>query len=270
MLKGTTRPHDKVWPLGTAPAHGPSRETHLVVILGVGPGLGLAIARTFAAQGYRTAILSRSKDRLDAWAQELDQVARSAYDAPPSGPLSLAFACDMHNLESISTAFRDIQAAWPEQFIGTAVYNGSVRIRGPFLKSTMQQLQESIDGSIYAFYTFAQHALRAMETHGQGGSLLVTGASASLRGRVGFPLFGAAKGALRNMTMSLAKEFGPKNIHVAHVIVDGLIESKIAQDKLGLKDGERFPDGTTWLFLAQQHPSTWTFELDLRPAHEHF
>lgn len=71
MMRTTSRPHDKVWPLGMSPLHGPSRDRHIVVVLGVGPGLGLAIARVFAKVGYRVAILSRSKDLLDAWAKDV-------------------------------------------------------------------------------------------------------------------------------------------------------------------------------------------------------
>ena len=129
---------------------------------------------------------------------ELDEMARDAFDVPSSEPLSLAFACDMHKPESIEKAVCDIHAAWPACHIGTAVYNGSVRKRGPFLESSTEQLRDSVDGSMcvladsYAFYTFAHHILRAMENHGQGGSLLVTGASSSMRGRMHFPLFGAA------------------------------------------------------------------------------
>ncbi|WFD45733.1 hypothetical protein GLX27_000357 [Malassezia furfur] len=118
-----------------------------------------------------------------------------------------------------------------------------------------------------------------MVEHNQGGTLLVTGATSSIRGREGFVPFAAAKGALRNICQSLAREFGEKNIHVAHIVVDGLIESKTALAFLQLPTDERFVDGNalvpdqmakTWLFLAQQHPSTWTAELDLRPAKEKF
>ena len=147
----------------------------------------------------------------------LDQMARASYDSPPSEPLSLAFACDMHKLESIDAAVRDIQAAWPSCHIGTAVYNGSVRKRGPFLESKMDQLRESVDGSMYvsadsyAFYTFAQQVLRAMESHGQGGSLLVTGASASIRGRMHFPLFGAASVYCADINRRCAAQHVPGN-----------------------------------------------------------
>ena len=149
-----------------------------------------------------------------------------------------------------------------------------------------------------------------MVEHNQGGTLLVTGATSSIRGREGFVPFAAASTYVRHhtdthqrahygtcaryaaralLTQSLAREFGEKNIHVAHIVVDGLIESKTALAFFQLPTDERFVDGNvsgsrfltrqalvpdqmakTWLFLAQQHPSTWTAELDLRPAKEKF
>ncbi|PKI82432.1 hypothetical protein MVES_003578 [Malassezia vespertilionis] len=254
-LKTTPAAHAPVHPLGYGPLHGPRRNEHIVVVLGVGPGLGLSIASVFAAQGYTTAILSRSKERLDQWAQELDTVARARLEQDgecpaKDEPLSLAFACDMLEQSTIHGAMQAIQNAWPKRYIGT-----------------------------FAFFTFAQLTLRAMDKHGMGGSLLVTGASSSTRGAEGFAPFAAAKGGLRNMCQSIAREFGEKNVHVAHIIIDGLVESKTALQYLGLPADERFEDGValvphqlakTWLFLAQQDQSAWTFELDIRPAKEKF
>lgn len=104
----------------------------------------------------------------------------------------------MHNLDSVKAAIRDVQAAWPTCHIGTSIYNGSIRKRGPFLQGSLQQLRDSVDGSMcvlansFAFYVFAQEIMRAYESHGQGGTLLVTGATSSLRGAENFPIFGAA------------------------------------------------------------------------------
>ncbi len=107
----------------------------------------------------------------------------------------------------------------------------------------------------------------------------MTGATSSTRGREGFASFAAAKSGLRAMCQSIAREYGPKRVHVAHIIVDGLIESDTAKRHFGFPEGQRFADGTvlrpeemakTWLFLAQQQESAWTFEMDLRPAKEHF
>lgn len=126
-----------------------------------------------------------------------------------------------------------------------------------------------------------QTAIRSMMEYnnGKGGSILVTGATSSVRGREGFAAFAASKGGLRQICQSVAREYGPNNIHVAHIIVDGLIDSQEARDFLGLEKGQRFATHSvlrpeemakTWLFLASQNQSTWTFEMDMRPAREHF
>ncbi|KAJ1019183.1 hypothetical protein NDA18_006329 [Ustilago nuda] len=285
LLKPDFSPHKPVHPLGCDPLHGPSLPKHIVIILGVGPGLGISIAQVFASRGYITAILSRSKDRLSAWAEELHTTAlrfRKENDLPlpaEGEKLSAAFACDALNNESIASAVQEIAVHWKDKKIGTACYNASIRKRGPFLEQRLDQIKEAVQGSILGGFSFAQAVLRQMEKGGEGGSLLVTGATSSTRGREGFAGFAASKSGLRAMCQSIAREYGPKSIHVAHVIVDGLIESDTALEYLGMPKASRFPDGSallppqmakTWLFLAQQHQSNWTFEMDLRPAREHW
>ncbi|CDU24805.1 uncharacterized protein SPSC_04638 [Sporisorium scitamineum] len=284
-LKPDFTPHAPVQPLGQDLLHGPGLQDHIIVILGVGPGLGISIAQSFAARGYTTAILSRSKQRLEAWADSLHHTAlafrRQTQLAPArhAERLSAAFECDALDNESIIRAIQNVCEYWPEKKLGTACYNASIRKRGPFLQQRLERVQEGVQGSILAGFTFAQAALRKMEEHGQGGNLIVTGATSSTRGREGFAGFAASKSGLRAMCQSIAREYGPKNVHVSHVIVDGLIESDAALEYLGRPKASRFPDGSallppqmakTWLFLAQQHPSAWTFEMDLRPAREHW
>ncbi|UZJ52447.1 hypothetical protein CBS101457_001767 [Exobasidium rhododendri] len=280
MLAGTSEPHPVVQPLGTSALHGPPIDQHIVCILGVGPGLGLAIAQLFAGQGYTTAILSRNKQRLDGWAVELDQTIQKVRGRRGETPQSLAFACDVLSDDSIREAISSIQKAWPDKKMGTAIYNASVRKRGPFLDQRPEQIKEVVQASVFAGITFMQTIIRAMSSKGnQGGTIIVTGATSSTRGREGFAAFAASKSGLRAACQSVAKEYGPKNIHISHVVVDGLIESQQAIDHLGLDKGTRFPDGSAlrpeemckaWLFLASQHRSAWTFEMDLRPAKEHF
>ncbi|SPC61701.1 uncharacterized protein UHOD_06431 [Ustilago sp. UG-2017b] len=244
LLNPDFSPHKPVHPLGCDPLHGPSLPKHIVIILGVGPGLGISIAQVFASRGYITAILSRSKDRLSAWAEELHTTAltfrkENDLSLPAEGEkLSAAFACHALNNESIASAVQE----------------------------RLDQIKEAVQGSILGRFSFAQAVLRQMEKGGEGGSLLVTGATSSTRGREGFAGFAAS-----TMCPSIAREYGPKSIHVAHVIVDGLIESDTALEYLGMPKGSRFPDGSarlppqmakTWLFLAQQHQSNWTFEMD--------
>ncbi|SPO29000.1 uncharacterized protein UTRI_04952_B [Ustilago trichophora] len=285
MLRPEFKPHAPIQRLGEDLLHGPALQDHVVIVLGVGPGLGINIAQVFAARGYTTAILSRSKQRLEAWAEELDATAqafRKANNIPVGAEgdkLSAAFACDGLDNASISQAVQDVCDRWPGKKIGTACYNFSIRKRGPFLEQRFEQVKDGVQGSILAGFTFAQAVVRKMDAHAEGGNLIVTGATSSTRGREGFAGFAASKSGLRAMCQAIAKEHGPKSIHVSHVIVDGLIESDAALEFLSMPKGSRFPDGyallppqmaKAWLFLAQQHPSGWTFELDLRPAREHW
>lgn len=151
LLNPTTEPYPTVHALGTGALYGPPQPEHIVLILGVGPGLGLAIAQTFASYGYTTAIMSRTKSRLDAWAVELDKVARAARGTSSTAkeqPLSLGFACDVLDNGSIERAIGEAQAVWPDKKIGTAIYNASVRKRKPFLELPMDAMKDSVQASM--------------------------------------------------------------------------------------------------------------------------
>lgn len=199
LLQPEFRPHAVVQPLGHDLLHGPSLQDHIVVVLGVGPGLGIAIAQVFAQRGYTTAILSRSKPRLEQWADSLHDTAtafRNANNIPTGGGagarLSAAFACDALDNDSITDAVRQICEYWPHKKLGTACYNASIRKRGPFLQQRLDQIKQGVQGSILGGFTFAQAVLSKIEEHGQGGSLIVTGATSSTRGREGFAGFAAS------------------------------------------------------------------------------
>ncbi|CAO1632294.1 unnamed protein product [Jaminaea pallidilutea] len=278
-------------PLGLSPLHGPPRSQHLVLVLGVGPGMGLALARAFAEQGYATVIMSRNKAKLDTWAKELDETARSrrkrdgeeAIDSSSGSTLSLsrAVACDVLSTDSVKAALVEAMAAFPGYRLGTAIYNASVRQKKPFLEQTDAHVTDSLQASVASAFAFMQACIRSMLTNGDGvgGNILATGATSATRGRAGFAAFSAGKTGLRRLCEVAAREYGPAGIHVSHVVVDGLIDSQTARDYLGLPKGSRFPDASvvlpseaakSYVFLAQQQSSGWTFEMDLRPAREHF
>lgn len=113
--------------------------------------------------------------------------------------LAAAFECDALDNESITQAIQRVCEFWPGKKLGTACYNASVRKRGPFLEQRLEQVQQGVQGSILAGFTFAQAVLGSMEQHGQGGNLIVTGATSSTRGREGFAGFAASKSGLRAM-----------------------------------------------------------------------
>lgn len=287
LLQGTADALPAVHPLGLTPLHGPPRHAHLVIIVGVGPGMGLAIAEAFASQGYATVIMSRNLDRLNKWAEDLDRKARQRLqqdgERPDEGErLSRAVACDVLSTESIKRALTEGLACFPTRKLGTVVYNASVRKKSPFLDQTDEQLRDSLQASVVSAFAFFQGSIKEMLS-GQGGSILATGATSATRGREGFAAFSSGKTGLRRLCETAAREFGPDGIHVAHVIVDGLIDSDTARRFLlgddAVNGGQRFPDASvvlpaeaakSYVFLAQQQSSAWTFELDLRPAKEHF
>jgi len=123
LLTPSFEPENPVLPLGHSLLHGPKRDEHLVIVLGVGPGLGLSIAKVFAQQGYAVAIMSRTKERLDGFAKELDHISKSFLKKNglkvPDGSLSLAFACDVLQGDSIKSAVKSALEAWPDRKLGT-------------------------------------------------------------------------------------------------------------------------------------------------------
>ncbi|CAO1633945.1 unnamed protein product [Sympodiomycopsis kandeliae] len=283
LLSGSTAPLPSVHPLGQTPLYGPPISQHVVIILGVGPGLGLALAKVFASQGYITVIMSRNLDRLQTWAQELNVIAQRARTQSTQDALSIAVQCDVLSNDSVNSAIDTILRSYPSTKgyrIGTAIYNASIRKKSPFLEQTDEQMSQSVQASVSSAFVFMKRVITEMNRDHTGGNILVTGATSSTRGREGFAAFSAGKTGLRRLCETAAREFGPDGIHVAHVIIDGLIDSDAARRfLLGSDERRRFPDSTvlipdemakSYLFLAQQAPSAWTFEMDLRPAKEHF
>jgi NAD(P)-dependent dehydrogenase (short-subunit alcohol dehydrogenase family) len=157
-----------------------------------------------------------------------------------------------------------------------AVFNAGNAVRGAPLELTPEQFEATWRGSTYAGYVFARAALPALLS--SGGSLLFTGATASLRGRGPFVAFASAKAGLRSVAQSFAREYGPKGVHVAHIIIDGGIDGerlrKAAPQRLAEAgaDGLLDPDAiaSTYWDIHRQQRSAWTHELDLRPYSESF
>jgi NAD(P)-dependent dehydrogenase (short-subunit alcohol dehydrogenase family) len=236
------------------------------LILGVGSsrGLGAAAARAFAAAGYRVVIAGRDRDKLRQAAQSVASVGAEAH----------VEIGDVTRAEDVARFVASAEALGP---LGVAVHNAGGNRPAPFLQVDPKVFEEHWRAHALGAFLLAQAALARMLER-QTGTLIFTGASASLRGRANFSSFAAAKAALRMTAQSLAREFGPKGIHVAHVIVDGVIDGDRARAFIANAD-ERFgehgmlhPDriAETYLMLHRQHRSAWTQELDLRPWSEQF
>jgi NAD(P)-dependent dehydrogenase (short-subunit alcohol dehydrogenase family) len=242
-----------------------SATNQSAVIVGVGPprGLGAAIARRFAREGFRVTILGRSADKLQAALQELEQ----------SGATAEAVVGDVTDEALIQRVVATADRA--DAPLEAAIFNAGGNWPQSFLNMDEAFLTEMWRTNALAGFFFAKAALQAMLPR-QRGSLLFTGATASLRGRANFGGFASAKAALRALAQSAAREFGPQGIHVAHVVVEGAIDGDrintflpCLKDQRGA-DGLLDPDAIADAFWAlhQQQRSAWTHELDVRPWSE--
>lgn len=232
------------------------------VVLGVGPprGLGAAIARRFAREGYHVTIVGRSEDKLQASLSDLRAVGAAAE----------AVVGDVTDEALVQRVVA--QADRPDAPLQAALFNAGGNWPASFLDMDAAFLEQMWRTNTLAGFFFAKAAIKAMLPR-QAGTLIFTGASASLRGKARFGGFAQAKAALRALAQSAAREFGPQGIHVAHVIVDGAIDGdrintflpglKAERGEHGLLDPDAIADN--YWHLHQQARSAWTHELDLRP-----
>lgn len=231
----------------------------VAVVAGVGPGLGAAVCRTLADADYRVAALARTTNYTSQLAEEMAS----------AGQQLLALPCDVTDTKAVSEAFQYVDAQ-----LGPAdvlVYNAGQLVVAPFLEIAAETFEQAWRVTCGGAMACAQQAIARMQSQ-QAGTLIFTGATASRRGGAGFAAFAAAKFALRGMVQSLAREFGPQGIHVAHVLIDGQIQGEAAQQRGAEPTQCLEPQAIAqaYLDLIRQHRSAWTQELDLRPDMEQF
>jgi len=238
-----------------------SSAAKVAIVAGVGPGTGAAVARAFSKIGYSIALLARREESLKPVQDEITA----------AGGQAISFPTDISDAESVKKTFQELSQKLPGP-VEVAVFNASGSfIKKDFLELDPQDLNKSLRVSAMGAFIFAQAALRQLEKTGKG-TLIFTGATASLKGSSGFAAFAPAKFATRALAQSLAREYGPKGIHVAHCIVDGIIDTPMTRQRVGdFKEGEVIDPNdiaATYVSLHQQSPSCWTHELDIRPAKE--
>jgi NAD(P)-dependent dehydrogenase (short-subunit alcohol dehydrogenase family) len=251
-----------------------TESTGIAWIAGVGAsaGLGAALARRYAQGGLAVALTGRTGDRVEAVAAEIRAAGGQAHALPG----------DIGRESEAQRLLAALQRLGP---LHAAVFNAGNAVRGGALELTAEQFEQTWRGSTLAGFVFAQAALRALldngvdaqAAHGRG-SLIFTGATASLRGGAKFAAFASAKAALRSLAQSLARDFGPQGIHVAHVVIDGGIDGERLRSGVPQRVGEAGADGLldpaaiadTYWQLHRQHRSAWAQELDLRPFKERF
>ena len=232
----------------------------VALVIGAGDGLGGAIARRFA-RGGMIAVVSRRK------AAPLAKLAK-AIEA--DGGTAHAMPCDARDEDAVIAMFDRIEAEIGE--IEACVFNAGAWHNAPITEMTSRIYRQVWDTACFAGFLTGREAARRMAPRGRG-TIVFTGATASIRGGAGFAAFAGAKFALRALAQSMARELGPMGIHVGHVVVDGQIDTDAVRARFPGRvaetpdDGLLAPDAVAEAFwdLHRQPRSAWTGEIDLRP-----
>lgn len=233
----------------------------VTVVVGVGPGLGAAVARRFAAGGHQVALVARRIEKL----QEIEKTITDA------GGAARSFAADVTDAASMTAVFTQIRDAMGHPEV--LVYNASGFHMAGILELGVEAFDRAWATSCRGGFLAAREVAAAMVDAGQG-TILFTGATAGTRGSARFAAFAVGKFGLRALAQSLARELGPKGVHVAHVIVDGGIATPRNIASLGERPVHSLlaPDAIaeSYWHLHAQDRTAWTQELDLRPFVEKF
>ncbi|PLB35916.1 oxidoreductase, short chain dehydrogenase/reductase family [Aspergillus candidus] len=233
----------------------------LAIIAGVGPGTGASIARRFA-QAYSVILLARNAANFDPLVKEINT----------AGGQALGIRTDLSDSKSVHSALDQITKQYHGSSLAAAVFNvGGGFVRKPFLELTETEFSQGFESQGKGGFNFAQGVLPLL-LQAKGlqypPTLIFTGATASLKGSANFSSFAAGKFALRALAQSLAREFGPKGVHVSHVIVDGVIDiPRTKAWQFEHEDAKLDPDAIadSYWHLHTQPRTTFGFELDLRP-----
>jgi NAD(P)-dependent dehydrogenase (short-subunit alcohol dehydrogenase family) len=225
------------------------------LIVGAGAGLSAALARRLAARGLNVALAARSTDKLAALARETRASVHQ---------------CDASDPAQVAALFAALDAG-PDA-VELVVYNPSYRQRAPFVELDPEEVRKTLMITCYGGFLVGQEAAKRMVGAGQG-TILFTGASASIKGYKHSAPFAMGKFGLRGLAQSMARELAPQNIHVAHFVIDGGIEKeddprKDARGEDGLLDPTAIAD--TYLHVFDQPRNAWTWEVELRPWMENF
>ncbi|MGN6691273.1 MAG: SDR family oxidoreductase [Sphingopyxis sp.] len=232
------------------------------VIIGAGDATGGAIARAFAAEGLTACVNRRARN-----ADQLEALAQSIRD---DGYQARAYPADARVEDEMIALFDRVEADVGP--VEVAVFNIGANVNFPIAETTVRVYAKVWEMACLGGFLMGREAAKRMIPRGRG-TILFTGATASLRGGAGFSAFAGAKGALRMLAQSMARELGPKGIHVAHTIIDGAIDTDFIKgrhpdfDNAKAQDLILNPDAiaANYVMLHKQPRSAWTHELDLRP-----
>lgn len=236
-----------------------------ILVVGAGDATGGAIAKRFAREGYIACVARRNADKLLPLVQDIEAV----------GGRARAFGCDARVEEQVIELFATIEREVAP--IEVVVFNIGANVQFPITETTERVYRKVWEMAALAGFLTGREAAKVMLARGRG-SIIFTGATASLRGRAHFAAFASAKFALRALAQSMARELGPKGIHVAHPIIDGAIDTAFIRDTFPELYQRKEEDGildpahiaeTYWQIHCQPR-DCWVHELDLRPWSETF
>lgn len=227
----------------------------LCIIAGVGSGNSSAFARRFHQAGYRLALLARSNDTAQVLVNELDDAK--------------AYICDLTDAQAVAATFAQIQQDLGQ--VETLVYNAGSRVFRSIEEASEADMLHAWQVDVLGCFLCIKQVIPVMQT-AQHGNIIAIGATASLKGFAGSAPFSASKAAQRNLMQSTARHLDPQGIHVAYVIVDGVLDSAFGRELCAGQPDAFFMQARdvaeSVYFLTTQAKSAWTFELDLRPFGE--
>jgi NAD(P)-dependent dehydrogenase (short-subunit alcohol dehydrogenase family) len=236
-------------------------------VIGAGDFIGAAIAKKFAAEGFTVFAGRRNGDKLAPLVAAIEA----------AGGRVVARSLDARKEDDVTQFLRDADAHAP---LEVCVFNIGANVNFPIAETTERVFRKVWEMACYAGFLAGREAARLMLARGKG-TIFFTGATASMRGGIGYAAFASAKAGLRAVAQSMARELGPKNIHVAHLVIDAGVDTAFVRDRIRQRGGEEAlaklpPDqlmnpqsiAETYWHLYNQPRDAWTFELDLRPYRE--
>ena len=243
----------------------PKSEKKAMLVVGAGDATGGAIARRFAREGYVACVTRRSADKLEPLVERIRA----------EGGQARGFGSDARDEAAVADLFATIERDIAP--LEVVVFNIGANVRFSVAETTERVYRKVWEMAALAGFLVGREAARVMAPRGRG-TVIFTGATASLRGSAGFSAFAGAKHALRALAQSMARELGPQGVHVAHVVIDGAIDTAFiaenfpARYALKERDGILAPDAIadSYWMLHQQPRNAWTHEMDLRPWIEPF
>ena len=242
-----------------------SQRNATCAVIGAGDFIGSAIAKRFAREGYTIFAGRRTADKLAKLKAEIEA----------EGGACVARGLDARKEEDITAFLKEADAHAP---LEVCIFNPGANVNFPLLETTERVFRKVWEMACYGGFLTGREAARLMLPHGKG-TILFTGATASLRGGIGYAAFASAKFGLRAVAQSMARELGPKNIHVAHLIIDAGVDTEFVRERIRARgsDPDALPLDTlmepesvadAYWYLHSQARDGWTHELDLRPFAE--